>query len=339
MNEQHENEPGFETGLATKEMEAGGVAAYAREQHELQAAFLVALNRPRDENKAFVAISKSCERPTFAEKARYSFPRGGAQVEGPSVNLAREMARIWGNIRHGIRIVSMDEDWVHVEGWALDLQTNTRVGNETKFKRLIFRKKGGWVRPDERDLRELVNKHGAICVRNALLQLMPADLIEDAMSKVWDTLDKAAKGELKQSREETIRRLVMAFDRIAVSVEMLERRLGHKLSEITPEELVELRGVYASIQDGQAKRAEYFESAEPDKQPAQGSIDPAHLKPGTPPTPKADKAKSEPPKAEPPKAGGLTEAEKQKILDDEAADRAADEAKTKEAPKKGRTLL
>lgn len=356
MNEQHESEPGFETGLSTKELEAGGVSAYAREQHELQAAYLVALHRPRNEMKAFSNVIKSCKRAGFAEKARYLFKRGKKEVngrwednyiEGPSVGLAREMARCWGNIRHGIRVVSMDEDWVQVEGWALDMETNTRVGAEAKFKRLIQRKKKGggseWIRPDERDLRELVNKHGAICVRNSLLQLMPTDLVADAMKEVRNTIRAAADGELKTSREDAVKAWVLTFDRINVSVEMLEEFLGHKMADINADELAELKSIHASITDGNAKREDYFEVGEPEKKMG-GGIDPASLKPGTPPTPKpqpSDAAKA-PPATVPAKENGTNYAgwdDAEKAKAEEQADKAAEESKPKEAPKKGRTLL
>jgi len=251
----------FSTGIATTELQAGGVAAYAREQHELQAAFIVAIQRPRNELKAFTAVLNSCKRASFADRAVYSYPRGGTRIEGPSVNLAREMARLWGNIRYGIRIVSMDHEYVQVQGWVLDLETNSHNSSEAKFGRLVFRKGKGWVEPDERDLRELVNKHGAICVRNALLQIMPSDMIEDAMRQCRDTMRAAAAGELKLSPRETVTAVAKAFDRFGVTVEMLETYLGHKLEAITEDELVELRGIKTSITEGHTKASEHFSPA------------------------------------------------------------------------------
>ena len=46
-----------------------------------------------------------------------------------------------------------------------------------------------WTVPDERDLRELTNRRGAICVRNAILALVPPDLVEDAMATADQTLE------------------------------------------------------------------------------------------------------------------------------------------------------
>lgn len=249
--------------VGTLALHAGTAAGIAREESEIKAAIVLARSAPRDENAAYTKIIKSCDRPSFAERARYSFPRGRQQIEGPSVALARAIALCWGNIRSGIRIVTMDDQMVHVKGYAYDLETNAYVDNEAKFSRLIQRKdrESGitrWVPADERDLRELVNKHGAICVRNSILQTVPPDVVEDAMGRVRETIRKAAAGELKQDRQGAIRRLVLAFADLQVTTEMLTDHLGHDLDLITDEEMADLRGVFASIRDGNSRRDEHF---------------------------------------------------------------------------------
>lgn len=242
---------------------AGTASTIAREEAEVKAAIVLARQCPRNELGAYTRIMRSCERPTFAEKARYSFPRGKQQIEGASVQMAREMARCWGNIRTGIRIVSIDDQLVHVKGYAYDMETNAYVENEAKFNRLVQRKdrqtgETRWVQPDERDLRELVNKHGAMCVRNSILQILPPDIKEDALTKVKATIQAAASGELKQDRGAAIKRLVLAFSELQITTAMLTDYLGHEIELVTDEEVADLRGVYTSIRDGQAKREEYF---------------------------------------------------------------------------------
>ncbi len=242
--------------------QAGSASAVAREEAEMKASIVLARSAQRDELVAYNRIIRSCQRPGFAEGARYSFPRGGARVEGPSVDMAREAARCWGNIRYGLRIVTEDRERVHIKGFAHDLETNTYVETEDKFGKLIQRRtKQGetrWVEPDERDLRELVNRRGAICVRNAILQLMPPDVIEDAMEEVRRTIQRAAAGELARDRQTTLRRLSLAFGDIGVSVEMITAQLGHPIDLIDDMELTELRGIYKSIIDGNSKREDHF---------------------------------------------------------------------------------
>lgn len=250
-----------ETSISTREV--GAVAASAREEAEIKAAIFLARQFPRDEAAAYTKIMKSCKRPTLAENASYSFPRGGQTVTGPSVNLAREIARCWGNIRTGLRVVSMDDDTVHIRGYAYDMESNAYVEHEDKFAKLIQRRqKGGgtrWVQPDERDLRELINRRGAILVRNAILQVVPSDIVEEAEKEASRTRIRAAKGDIEQSREDAIRRLRMAFDEIGVTAEMIEEKLGHSIDVITAEEIAELRTIYTSIRDGNSRRDEHFE--------------------------------------------------------------------------------
>jgi hypothetical protein len=250
--------------LATQ---AGTVAAVAREEAELKAAIVLARSAPRDEAAAYTRIMKSCERPAFAEGALYRFPRGGQSVEGPSVDLAREMARCWGNIRYGLRIVTEDDDRVHIKGYAFDLETNNCVEAEDKFAKLVMRKnrqtnRTEWVKPDERDLRELVNRRGAICVRNAILQLLPPDIVDDARDKVAETMKRAASGEIKQDKAAAIRRMALAFSEHGVTTEMLTEYLGHELALVNEDELAKLRGIFKSLADGVSKREEYFNVGE-----------------------------------------------------------------------------
>jgi hypothetical protein len=235
----------------------------AREEAEMKAAIVLAKRFPRDESDAYTRIMRACDRPTFAESANYAFPRGGQAVTGPSVDLARELARIWGNIRYGMRIVSEDDERVHLKGYAYDLESNTYVESEDKFAKLVQRRnrvtrQSEWVRADERDLRELVNKRGAICVRNAILQLLPSDIVQDAMARSRDTTQKVARGEIQQDREQAIRRLALAFHDIGVSGEMIANYLKHPMELITNEEIADLRAIYKSIRDGNSRREEYF---------------------------------------------------------------------------------
>jgi len=250
-------------GFEEQEQQDGGIQSIVqREKTEIESAIVVAKRFPRDEAAAYTKIIRSCQRPGFAEGARYAFPRGGKQVSGPSVKLAREMARVWGNIRYGLRIVSVDEQNVHIRAYALDLETNGYVEAEDQFARLIQRKRNGrteWVEPDERDLRELTNRRGAVLVRNCILQLIPPDVTEEAERTAVETLTKAARNEIAQDKGAAIRRLALAFDQIGVTSAMLADHLEHDLELITEDELADLRGVYTSIRDGNSKRSDHFD--------------------------------------------------------------------------------
>lgn len=252
------------TQMALTGSEAGVLATVAREEQELKAAIVVARKFPRDEVAAYERIVKSCKRPTFAEGAQYRFPRGGQQIVGPSVDLAREMARCWGNMRYGLRVVSQDDDTMHIKGYAFDLETNSLVEAEDSFAKKIQRKDKrtnatAWVTPDERDLRELMNRRGAILVRNCILQLLPPDVTEDAQGYCQQTLLDAASGKLKVSREQAIRSLIINFSSLGITAAMIEKHLKHPASAMNAEELTGLQQIGRAILDGQAKREEFFD--------------------------------------------------------------------------------
>lgn len=253
-----------DTGLAVATSSTSELAptrAAAEAQFEIQSAIVLARRFPRNEDQAFAFLMKSCDRTSFAETAEYEFPRGGKPVTGASVNLAREAARVWGNIRYGLNILRDDEDSRQIEGWAWDLETNTKVTAQDDFRKLIQRRQKGskteWVRPDERDLRELTNRRGAILVRNCILQLLPSDLIEDARGRAAETIKAGAKKDPEAARK----KVILAFSELNITPDMLEGHLGHPLSKCSPEEIAKLRKVYQSIRDGNSTWDEYAGTA------------------------------------------------------------------------------
>jgi hypothetical protein len=240
-----------------------------REAQEVRAMITMARDMPRSEEAAYAALIRSCRRPSFATAALYKFPRGSKKdndgnwvknnVEGPSVGLAREFARCWGNLQYGFGIVRDDDNSRTVRGFAWDMETNTRKMQESTFEKLIQRKQGGqtvWIEPDERDLRELTNKHGAICERNCVLQLLPKDYLEDAMTECKSTVVNAAA----KDPDAQIKAIVLGFSDLNVPVEQIEFLLGHPIGQSSPAEIADLRGIWKSIADGNSRWAEYVQN-------------------------------------------------------------------------------
>ena len=253
--------------------EMSTTAAAAEANMTIQAAVIMARKFPRNEDQAFEALMRSCQRPRFAEVASYSFPRGGQQVSGASIKLAREAKRLWGNIRTGLEITfdeqgdgtTRDPGLRRIRGWAWDLQTNTYESFEDSFLKLHQRKVRGvdtqWIVPDERDLRELTFRRGAICVRNAILALMPPDLIDDARDEAAQTIEAQAKKDPEGEKK----KLIMGFSRLKVTPEMLEELIGHPLAQASPAEIANLRQVFVSIRDGNTRWPDHVTNGDPTK--------------------------------------------------------------------------
>jgi len=265
---QHVSFAGSQAPIVPEE-NVGAMAAVSREQSEIQSAIISAKKFPRDELKAYTKCIDSFKRPTMAMASTYNFERGGKAINGPSVDTARELARCWGNIRYGLRIVKNTKTQVQIKGYSYDLESNTFIEAEDEFDKLIQRKvfENGskvtkWVEPDERDLRELINRRGAILVRNCILQVIPSDITEDVIKQARLTLNSISNKDLTETREDTIRRIAMVFNNIGIPASLLEKKLQHPLATITAEELTDLRGIYKSIMDGNTKAHEHFDFKE-----------------------------------------------------------------------------
>ena len=225
----------------------------ARVRSEIEAAVILSRRFPREPYKAYQKILEACNRSSFASKATYSYPRGDTTVKGASVHLARYMAAQYGNIRYGIEVLTESDTHRSIRGFAWDLETNTYVFNDTKFKKLIYRKKGGWITPDERDMRELTNKHGAILVRNCILQLMPPDYIDDALGICFSIEENKVKKERKKLEQS----MVASFAEINVNAKQLcDKYSVDKIAALTNAQVVELRALYRGIKDGHISVAE-----------------------------------------------------------------------------------
>lgn len=236
--------------------EFGQSAQMVRAQQEVQGSIIVAKRFPRSEDAAYQKLISACKRTSFAEKAEYKFPRGGQTVSGPSAHIAREALRVWGNMQSGTEVIRDTDTERHIRSFAWDVENNTRKVAEATFKKKIFRKGKGLVDPDERDLREMTNRFAAINERNCILQLIPADVIEDAVREARKTL----QAETERDPGAVKKRLISAFDDIHVPVAELEAYLGHSLDTCSSAELDDLRAIYSSIRDGNSIWGEYVEA-------------------------------------------------------------------------------
>jgi len=236
-------------------IQAGAMAKMSEGAEQFKARLIVANAMPRDLQVCMIRLNQSLMRPGFAKDVTYRFPRGGSEISGPSVYLAREFARCFGNFDAGVNIISVDSEQVHIEGFCIDLETNYKIVSQAKFKSLIQRKRNGttqWVKPDERDLRELINKHGAVAMRNAILQCIPPDLVEEAIATATDTLEKGVKP------EDYDKAVQWYEEKSLVPLEELEKFLGVKRGEWAPQHLIRLRQVRKTIDDGYAQVGEFF---------------------------------------------------------------------------------
>ena len=243
--------------------EANIASSTARVQAETQAAIMVAQRFKRSESQARQDLLNAVKAsPRLAEKATYSFPRGKKQdpvtkewveniVTGPSTYIAREGARVWGNLVYGTEVIRETDTDRQIRSFAWDMQTNMRCLAEATFKKLIQRtkwtnvngkreKSTEWIEPDEREMRELSNKYASIGERNCILKVIPSHLVDE----VLEVARQVTKEEASKHPEAVRAKLADAFLTVGVNVAMLEDYLGHPLKDTTPDQIATLRGIF-----------------------------------------------------------------------------------------------
>lgn len=221
---------------------------------EAQGKLILAKKFPRDEALAYSKIMSSCSRPSLAASGEYAYPRGGQTVSGPSIRLAEELARCWGNIEYGIRELSRQQGNSEMEAYAWDLETNTYSSQKFTVRHLRDKKGGAQVLTEERDIYELTANMGGRRLRSRLLAILPPDLVEAAVNQCRKTL----AGDTSLPLADRVRALVDAFSQQGVTEKHLRAYLNKSLDEILPEEIATLRGVYNSIKNGQAAVGDFF---------------------------------------------------------------------------------
>lgn len=225
-------------------------AATAREQGKL----VVAKRFPRDPFKSFEKIREACKRKGLAEEAFYKYQRGGSDVTGPSIRLAEELARCWGNIEYGIRELSNDNGRTEMEAYAFDLEANVTSKQQFVVHHIRDTRGGGQKLTDQRDIYEIAANMGARRLRSRILALLPADFVDGAVQVARATL---AAADAEEPMAERVKKLLNAFSPFGVMSAHIEAKLGHSLETITPGEFQTLREIHSSLRDG-GKMETYF---------------------------------------------------------------------------------
>ena len=226
----------------------------ARHAQEVQVAMLAAKKFPRDQYAAMDRIKSACQRPTLAEQAIYTYPRGGQRVSGPSIRLAEAISQGWGNIEAGIIELENRGGKSEMMAYAWDLETNTRITKVFSVQHVRDTKQGRKKLTDGRDIYEATANFGARRKRACILAVVPGDVVEMAVSECRKTIADSDKRPMK----EILDGVVKSFKELKVDREQLETLLGKQLNDALKEDLIDLRGVYKAIKDGQAKVTDYF---------------------------------------------------------------------------------
>lgn len=243
----------------------GTAVEQSRAAAEVHAAILVAQQAPRDTSRALSTMEESCRQYELAKLAFFRFPRAGQNVTGPSVHLARELARCWGNIQYGVQELRRDDEYgqSEMQAFAWDVETNARTSTVfiVPHKR-DKRAKSGESEPerlvDMRDIYENNANAGARRVRECVFNVLPPWFVERAKDLCNNTIER---GDSDTPLPRRITQAVDMFDQLGVKQDQLEGKLGRASTGWTAQDVAQLGIIYQSIQRGETTRDAEFAPA------------------------------------------------------------------------------
>lgn len=230
---------------------------------EVQAAVIVAQQCPRSVPAAITAMEEACAQAELAGRAFFRFPRGGETVSGPSVYLARELARCWGNVQHGVTELARDDTHgqSEMQAWAWDVQTNTRSSSTFIVPHKRDTRSGAKELTDMRDIYENNANNGARRLREAIFSVLPAWYSARAQALCQATIENGGGKPLAVRIADAVK----AFERHRVTPARIAAKFGHAtVDELNATDVAQLGVIYDSLRQGTVTVDDEF-PAEPDR--------------------------------------------------------------------------
>lgn len=229
----------------------------ARAVAEVQAAIVVAQQCPRDRDLALADMRESCSRLSLAARAFYSVPNRG---QGPSVHLARELARIWGNLDFGVKELRRDDDAHESEviAYAWDQERNTRSVRSFIVPHVRMKGRQRQSLTDLGDIYLNNQNQGAKAVRECIFSILPGWFIDEAKTLCQATLEQGDGKPL----EERVDEMTRAFQQThGVTTDQLEAKIGKPRGQWNTNDLARMGVVFSSLSSHETTRDEEFPPA------------------------------------------------------------------------------
>jgi hypothetical protein len=256
---------GFGSTALERRAETSVTALAEQAKAQVQARYVMAMQRPRDLMLARQRLLEDCKRPKFADAAIYHKPVGDG-IEGPSIRMAEAAARAMTNIISSGTAIYDDNEKRIVRVSATDLEANITYDRDITIAKTIERQavpkgrkvlmsrinsRGNTVHVIEAIDEEILDKeaaHVSKALRTVLLRLIPGDILDEAVEQCYATM--AAKD--SEDPAAAVKAICDAFVPLGVTVDMLVEYLGHPVPQSTPAEIRKLRGAYNALKAGEA---------------------------------------------------------------------------------------
>lgn len=234
----------------------GTMVEQARATESVRSAVFLAKQFPRFEADALRRLREACGRTALAEKAFFSFRRGGQAVTGPTIHLAREVARCWGNIDCGLVELRRDDEYrqSEMQAFAWDLEANARVS--TTFIVPHTRTAKGETVPltDSRDVYENNTNAGARRLREQLWAVIPGWFRDAAEEACMATLTNGGGKPFAERQAEALK----AWEKWGISRDQLEQQRDRPVEQWSEIDLAQLLILERSLRNREITREEAF---------------------------------------------------------------------------------
>lgn len=240
----------------TQEVAANGLQIYQQDKAFIDMQISTAKAYPRNLKKAIEnAITLVTMNKEIASSCTYSLKKGKT-ITGPSVYLARILAREMGNMRVENRVVGFDTTHVTCEAVCFDLEKNFAV--RTQIKKSIVGSSGRF----SEDMCTITGNAGnAIAYRNAVFAVVSVEVV----NKVWEEAKKKVTGDLSDATKLMARRVALfqGFKEMYPTLNLTDEEIAASVdrsspAHITADDIVTLIGFENSFKAGEMKPDEVF---------------------------------------------------------------------------------
>lgn len=254
-------------GLRVAGVESAASAVSSQAKAMVEARYTIAMHRPRNWDSVRQMLLHECKRPSFAnnKSAYYRKPIGNG-VEGLGIRFVEVALRCMTNVLIETSMIFEDDQKEVHRVSVTDLESNVTYPLDVKVPKTVERSRpaddGSYISvrknssnkdtytiPANDD--DLLNKRMAMiskAIRTLGLRIIPGDLCDEAEA----IIKKVRKDEAARDPDAGRKQIIDAFAGIGVRADQLAEYLGHDISMCSPQQIVELRGLFGAINDGEA---------------------------------------------------------------------------------------
>lgn len=275
----------FGVSESSRHNETAATSAAAREQAAIQARFVMAERHPRNWDTVRVRLLQHCDRPRFADNARYSKPTGKKKIngewvetfaEGLSVRFAEVARQEMANTESTSSVVFEDDLLRIVRAGVSDIERNTHEFREVAITKVVEKrgmknkKTGEWEPPEGRETvgNPRLNSYGdpvylvkatedevqsrqnsqiSKIQRDSTLRLIPKDIRDECEDRCLAVLEDPNKTDPMELRK----RIIDGFAKLGVMPDDLVNYMGNSLDKLGSKGWKELSSLGVAIRDGE----------------------------------------------------------------------------------------